>query len=32
MQTLIELSTERTNTIIFPMPIDLSAVLKKLGG
>jgi regulator of protease activity HflC (stomatin/prohibitin superfamily) len=23
MQTLVEISTEKTNTVIFPMPIDL---------
>jgi len=33
MQTLVEISTEKTNTILFPMPMDLvSAFTKKAGG
>ncbi len=33
MQTLTELGNERSNTIVFPMPIDLlTPLVKKLGG
>jgi hypothetical protein len=32
MQTLTELGNERTNPIVFPMPMDLlSPIVKKLG-
>jgi regulator of protease activity HflC (stomatin/prohibitin superfamily) len=33
MQTLTELGNERSNTIVFPMPMDLlSPLVKKIGG
>ena len=32
MQTLIELTNEKTSTIVFPLPLDLIApILKKMG-
>jgi regulator of protease activity HflC (stomatin/prohibitin superfamily) len=32
MQTLVEISTEKTNTILFPLPIDLITSLQKRPG
>ena len=32
LQTMLEMSSERTSTVIFPIPIDLIAHLKGVGG
>jgi regulator of protease activity HflC (stomatin/prohibitin superfamily) len=32
MQTLVEISTEKTNTILFPLPIDLITSITRKGG